>query len=163
MLLAPLIASSDPDRAEALLEEAIGTTGAMRNDFGGIRARHLLGSARAARGEHLRAAEAYLSAAELASQVGDRLSVFEALGAIACDLAELGDDEPALLLATWAESHGHWRKDWTNATFPDNLTLRRLRALTPGAQQQLEGQVQGLDDIDAIAFARAQLDKLAQE
>jgi predicted ATPase len=163
MLLAPLIASSDPNRAETLLEEAIQITGAMRNDFAGIRARQFVGSARAARGEHLGAAEAYLSAAELASQVGDRLSVFEALGAIACDLAELGDHEPAVVLATWAESHGHWRKDWTGASFPDSLTLRRMGALTPPAQQQLEGQIEGLDDAGAIALARTQFDKLAQK
>jgi hypothetical protein len=38
-----------------------------------------------------------------------------------------------------------------------------LRALSPAAQQQLEDQVEGLDDADAIALARTTLVKLAQE
>jgi predicted ATPase/class 3 adenylate cyclase len=163
MLLARLIATSDPDRAETLLEEAIAIAGAMKNDFAGIRAREFVGWARAARGEYLRSADAYLSAAELANQVGDRLSVFYAISALASDLAELGEHGSALQLATWAESHGHWRKDWTNITFPESSTLSRLRTLTPLERQQLKSHVEGFDDVDAIVLARTQLDKLARE
>jgi predicted ATPase len=171
MLLAPFIAPSDPIRAEALLDEAIGITGATRNDFGGIRARQLLGSARTARGDHLRAAEAYLSAAELANQVGDRLSVFDALGALACDLAELGEREPALVLAAWAGGQGQ-SKDWTNRTFPDGPTLsagsgaalaRVLAETVSEGRQQLKDGAESLNDAEAIDLARTQLEKLAQK
>jgi hypothetical protein len=166
MLLAPFITSLDPNRAEALLEEAIGIFSAMRNDFAGIRARQNLGSARAARGEHLPGADTYLSAAELASQVGARLSVFEAVGALACDLAELGEHEAALLLATWAGSQGHWPKDWANFThftFPDSPTLARVHAEMPPEQRpQLDGQAEAIDDAEAIALARASLEALSR-
>jgi hypothetical protein len=98
--------------------------------------------------------------------VGDRISVFEAVGAQACHLAELGEHEAALLLATWAGSQGHWPKDWANFThftFPDSPTLAHLRAISPLAQQQLEGRVERVDDAGAIALARLHVEKLAQE
>jgi hypothetical protein len=163
MLLAPAIASSDPGRAETLLEEAIGIAGITGNDFAGIRARRNLGLARAARGDHLRAAEAFLAATEVASRVGDRLSVFDTLGAMACDLAELGHQESALLLATWAAMRGHWPEDWTsNPGFPDSPALARLRAdMSPEQRQQLDGQAEGIDDAEAIALARASLEALS--
>jgi predicted ATPase len=164
MLLAPAIASSDPDRAETLLEEAIGIASTTGNDFAGIHARRNLGLARAARGDHLRAGEAFLAATDLASRVGDRLSVFDNLGALACDLAELGDHEPALLLATWAAVRGHWPEDWIrNPGFPDSSALARLRAeMSPEQRQQLDGQAGAINDVEAIALARASLEALSR-
>jgi predicted ATPase/class 3 adenylate cyclase len=163
MLLAPHIARSDPTRAEALLEEAIGIAGASKNDFAGIMAHTHLGSVRALRGDHRGAAGAYLSAAELASRAGDRLSVFGAIGAVACVLAELGDNEPALLLATWAGRRGHWTED-RPIYFPDSSTLvARRAAISPPQRQQLEDRADALDDADAIALARARVDRLRLE
>jgi hypothetical protein len=165
MLLGPLIAQSDPIRAEALLEEGIGIADAMRNDLAGITARMNLGSVRAARGEHVRAADAYLSAAELASQVGDRFHVFDTLGALACDLAELGDHEPALVLATWAASRGHWPEEAsTGLELKVRLVQSRLRDVIPPTQrQELEDRAKAIDDAEAIALARTQVEKSAQE
>jgi hypothetical protein len=163
MLLAPHIAQSDPTRAEALLEEAIGIADATKNDFAGIMARTHLGSVRALRGDHLGAAGAYLSAAERANRVGDRPSVFGAIGAVACDLAELGDHDPALLLATWAGRRGHWTED-RPIYFPDSPTLTARRAaISPAQRQQLDDRAEALDDAEAIALARAQVDRLRRE
>jgi predicted ATPase/class 3 adenylate cyclase len=165
MLLAALIAKSEPIRAEALLEEAIGMADAMRNDFAGITARMNLGFARAARGEHLRAADAYLSAAELASRVGDRFNVFAVLGALACDLAELGDHEPALVLATWSANRGHWPEGASvGLSGKVRLVQSRLRdVIPPTRRQELEDRAEAMDDVAAIALARTQVEKSAQE
>jgi hypothetical protein len=165
MLLAPTIAPSDPDRAETLLEEAIGIASTTGNDFAEIRARRNLGLVRAARGDHLRAAEAFLAASDIASRVGDRLSVFDTLGAVACDLAELDPREPALLLATWAAMRGHWPEDWTrNPGFPDSPALARLRGeMSPEQRQQLDDRAGAIDDAEAIALARASLETLSQD
>jgi predicted ATPase len=165
MMLAPLIASSDPNRAEALLEEAIGIADAMRNDLAGSTARMNLGRARAARGEHLLAADAFLSAAELARRVGDHFNVFAVLGALACDLAELGDHEPALVLATWAASRGHWPEGASvGLSGQIRLVRSRLRdVIPPIRRQELEDRAEAMDDAEAIALARTQLEKLAPE
>ena len=165
MLLAPHIARSDPTRAEALLEEAIGIADATRNDLAGIMARTNLGRARAARGEHLQAAKAHLSAAELGNKLGDRLSVFDALGAVACDLAELGDHEPALVLATWSANRGHWPEGASvGLSGKVRLVQSRLRdVIPPTRRQQLEDRAEAMDDVAAIALARTQVEKSAQE
>ena len=164
MLLARLIAPSDPIRAEALLEEAIGIADAMRNDLAGSTARMNLGRARAARGEHLQAAKAHLSAAELASQVGDLFNVFPLLGALACDLAELGDHEPALVLATWAASRGHWPEGVSvGLSGQIRLVRSRLRdVIPPIRRQELEDRAEAMDDAEAIALARASLEALSR-
>jgi hypothetical protein len=164
MLSATLIAQSDSIRAEALLEESIGIAGAMRNDFAEIQARRRLGVVRARRGDHLRAADAFLAATDLASRVGDRLSVFDTLGALACDLAELGHHEQALLLAAWAAMRGHWPEDWSRSpAFPDSPALARLRAeMSPEQRQQLAGQAGAINDAEAIALARASLEALSR-
>jgi predicted ATPase len=165
MMLAPLIASSDPNRAEVLLEEAIGIADAMRNDLAGSTARMNLGRARAARGEHVQAADAFLSAAELARRVGDHFNVFAVLGALACDLAELGDHEPALVLATWAASRGHWPEGVSvGLSGQVRLVQSRLRdVIPPTRRQELEDRAEAMDDAAAIALARTQLEKLAPE
>jgi hypothetical protein len=164
MMSATLIAQSDPIRSEALLEESIGIAGAVRNDFAEIQACRRLGVVRARRADHLQAADAFLAATDLASRVGDRLSVFDTLGALACDLAELGHHEPALLLATWAAMRGHWPEDWmSHPGFPDSAALARLRAeMSPEQRQQLEDRAGVIDDAEAVALARASLEAISR-
>jgi hypothetical protein len=160
-----VIAHTDPSRAETLFDEAIRNASAVRNHFAEIKARLALGRARTMRGDHLRAALAYLGAAELANRVGDRLALFHAVGGIACNLAQLGDQEPALLFATWAERHGRWPPDWaSHPPFETSPALSRLQTeTTPETRQKLQDRAQPMADAEATALARATLEALSED
>jgi hypothetical protein len=116
------------------------------------------------RGDHLKAAHAYLASAELANRVGDHFFTVSAVGGIAFNLAELGDQEPALLLATWAERQGlprDWAEWATRPPFVTSPTLARLQAqMSTTGRQKLQDQAESIDDAAAIALARAQIEAL---
>jgi hypothetical protein len=97
--------------------------------------------------------------------VGDRLALFHAVGGIACNLAQLGHQDPALLLATWAERHGRWPRDWaSHPPFETSPALSRLQTeTTPETRQQLQGRTQPMADAEAIALARATLEAQIQD
>jgi hypothetical protein len=162
MLLGTVIAHSDPGRAQTLLEEAIGMASTLGNNFAEINARHMLGLARTLDGDHREAAYAYLGSAELANRAGDRLAVLSAVGGVAGNLAELGEHEPALVLATWAEMRGEWPADWaSHPPFGTSPALPRLQSETIAAQRQrFEDQAHRLNDAEAIALARSSLEAL---
>jgi hypothetical protein len=165
MTVGRVIADTDPSRAEALLDEAIRTAGALQNHFAEIRARQFLGRVRTLYGDHVQAGHAYLESAELANRVGDRLALFHSVGGIACNLAELGDQEPALLLAAWVEDRGHWPPDWAiHPPFGPSSTLAHLQTESNSAtRQQLQERTESMSDVEAIALARASLEALSQD
>jgi predicted ATPase/class 3 adenylate cyclase len=165
MTVGTVVADTDPGRAEMLFDEAIRTAGALQNHFAEIRARQFLGRARTLYGDHVEAAHAYLESAELANRVGDRLALFHSVGGIACNLAELGGQEPALLLAAWVEDRGHWPPDWSSdRPFGPSPTLARLRTESnPDTRQQLQERTESMTDAEAIALAGATLEALSQD
>jgi hypothetical protein len=166
MILANLIAHTNPGRAETLLEEAISIASSLANHFAEHFGQQDLGRVRALRGDHLKAAYAYLGSAELANRVGDHLFTVQAVGGIACSLAELGDHEPALLLATWAERQGlplDWADPTTRLPFVTSPTLARLQAqMSLVRRRQLQDQAESIDDAAAIALGRARVEALHQ-
>jgi hypothetical protein len=165
MFVAMVIADTDPSRAETLLQEAIKTANDLQNHFAETIVRQALGRVRALHGDHRKAAHAYLASAELANRAGDRLALFRAVGGIACDLAQLDDQEPALLLASWAEARGHWPQDWaSHPPFGTSPALSHLQtSITPATRQRLQDQTQPMTDAEAIALARASLEPRIQD
>ena len=59
---------------------------------------------------------------------------------------------------------GHWPEDWIRSPgFPDSSALARLRAeMSPEQRQQLDGQAGAINDVEAIALARASLEAISR-
>jgi hypothetical protein len=163
MMAAPTIAPTDPDRAAAMLEEAIDIAEVTKNSFARVNAHQMLAFAHRVRGDPRAAAHAHLDGARLALRRGDRGYVCMSLAGVACLLADAGELEGALLLAARAAREAGWPDDWTTIPgFPSSseALVRARDALTPRAREQLVQDASSLDDNDALALAATCLQRL---
>jgi predicted ATPase len=166
MITAPAVVPADPERATAMLEEAIGIVTAADNSFAIMYAHESLAWAHSLRGDAPAAARAHVAAARVASRCGDHTFERIAIAGAACRLADAGDTHAATLLGTWAALNGGWPDDWMTAgrfaiAYGDNLALARaLNTLASPARDKLNHEAETIGDDDALALAIESVERL---
>ena len=162
MVTAPQISPTDPDRATAMLEEAVGIVTRTNNSFASFQAHQNLALTHGRRGDLPAAARTHLEAAQLADRSGDRMSACLALGWLAARIAQTGDRESAVLLATWAATNGGWQGDWMAGVQEFEELARAHQAIEPSRFERLVRQGEAMEDSDAFALATQCVERLAQ-
>ena len=107
MMLATRLATIDPGRALALLDEARAVAVSTDNRWAMIVMGNSVAAVHAAQGQFVEAAYAVLSNARAAQDIGDEGATLSAIAILAGSFARLGDVDTALLMGAWATSRGH--------------------------------------------------------
>jgi predicted ATPase/class 3 adenylate cyclase len=158
MMAAPTLASADPERATAMLEEAIGIVTVADNSFAIMHAYGSLARAHTLRGDARAAARAHLTAARVASQCGDHPYLCISIAGAACRLAEAGESDTAALLGTWAALSAGWPDDWmTTGHFAmahgETLALAQaLNVLARPERNKLNRKAEAMGDDEVLAL-----------
>jgi hypothetical protein len=93
----------DPDRAAALLEDAMRQADAAANDFAYLVSHGARSSLLSRAGAHHEAAQGFADSARHAFSYGDRAQQATQIWHVAGSLAAMGESEPAAVLMGWAE------------------------------------------------------------
>ena len=107
MMLATRLATIDPGRALASLDEARAVAVSTDNRWAMIVMGNSVAAVHAAQGQFVEAAYAVLSNARAAQDIGDEGATLSAIAILAGSFARLGDVDTALLMGAWATSRGH--------------------------------------------------------
>ena len=163
MMLAGRIATTNPARAEQLLEEAVRAATLADNDYAKTMAVQQLATAQAAQGDYCAAARSLLDMAAGAHERGDLGSAQGAIAGLACTLALFGDDEAALLTGAWFEQH-HGRSfdgppSYLSVAFdaPTYLALRDRQA--PDVLSSYVDRARSLDQAAIFELARTHVER----
>jgi predicted ATPase len=163
MITAPQLSFTDPDRATAMLEEAIGIVARTNNSFASFQAHQSLALAHGLRGDFRASARTHLAAAQLANRSGDRMSACLAIGWLAVRIAQAGDRENAVILSTWAASNGGWQDDWMVGVKEFEELARAYKAFEPSSLERLMHDGEEMRDSDAFALATKCVERLAHD
>jgi hypothetical protein len=163
MITAPQISPTDPGRATAMLEEAIGIVTRTNNSFASFQAHQSLALTHGLRGDVRAACQTHLAAAQLASDSGDRMSACLALGWLAARVVQTGDRESAVLLATWAASNGGWQDDWMVGLQEFEELAGAHQAIESSKLEHLLHEGEAMEYTDAFALATKCVERLERD
>ncbi|HXN60231.1 MAG TPA: hypothetical protein VN886_07220 [Acidimicrobiales bacterium] len=161
MMLAPRLASTDPARAETLLEHAREAAGLVENQWAIRMAEQSLAQVQAIQGNYRAAGKTMLSVADFSLSVGDDGATQSVVTILATLLAVLHDDEAALLVDGWAEAHGYdaqlGAQNVTMIPFgsPSYLALKNRQ--TTESLDEVTRQAHAMDSTKVVAFAAERL------
>jgi hypothetical protein len=152
MMLATRIASTDPTRAEQLLDEARSAAIRVGNLWAIRMAEQSLAQVQAAQGNYTAASRTMLSYAGASLSAGDDGATQSAVSTLSSLLAIQGDQELALLFGAFAESHG----------YDPQLGAKNTTLAVMGSAAYLDlRNRQASDVLDDVARRAAQLDAAA--
>jgi predicted ATPase len=160
-LLAARVAERDPERAEALFEEARAATPAAGNEWVDYVTSMALVHFYLATGKRRAAAEVALSSIDRAIRRRVPGHVLQWAGTLAIVIATT-DDQGALVLSTWAEQRG--LVDYENSAFPASYgaaAIASSRSLCNSADlERVTLTASALTEAGIASFARERLDLL---
>lgn len=162
MMLGGRLATTDPARARRLLDEAARAAAAADNEFARSMAMQQLAMTQARQADHFAAAQTLLEMVRHAHRAGDHGTVMSGLADVACLLAVLGVDEPALVTGEWVMDHGIVITDalasndlW--AQFGIVAFLASREGAPRGARERSADLARSFDEAAIIDYVEAQL------
>jgi predicted ATPase/class 3 adenylate cyclase len=159
IVLSSRVGEVDPERAEALLKEAIDAALIARNDWLDAFAAQQLSIVQAQKGDLHRAAATMVNNAERACIAGDQFAMSIALYHLASVLASLEQDDMALLLGAWCE-HNSAIYSIDNPSFA-TITGDFVRLRASRSTSELVSLKQRAAKFDANAVVRLAREHLA--